>query len=304
MAQYSVADRVRRRLRRHVAEPFDREVRARARRWRNAGREYRPIFVCGASGGGTSLLALSLGQTFDCAAVLYESTDQVPERSVLHIPHLNTFPSVDAYQRSIAPTPAWSVDDARRDLLFCYRSYASGPSEVVIDKGPDANLLRAGFLARCFPRGAFVGIFRDPTANVEGFRRKWKVFGNDTLDASIRFYTLLFDTFLREAEAMPERAVLVEYERLVASPEKSLAALGARLGLAPARTRRRLWTSPNIEGMGIRNVQNNEIGFVRDANQRARDRLAPAELAALDSALAPLRERLRRSPIALHETEG
>jgi acetyl esterase/lipase len=299
MARYSVADRVRRRLRRHVAEPFDREVRARARRWRNAGRDYRPVFVCGASGGGTSLLALSLGQAFDCAGVLYESTMQVPESSVLHIPHLNTFGSVAEYARSIAPTAAWSVESAREDLLHCYRSYTSGPSDVVIDKGPDANLLRVAFLARCFPRGAFVGIFRDPTANVEGFRRKWKVFREDALEASIRFYAQLFEAFLREAEAMPERAVLVEYERLVEAPEATLAAVGARLRLEPARQRRRLWTSPNVEGMGIRNVQNSEIGYVRDANERARARLAPAELAALDAALGPLRERLRRSPLAL-----
>lgn len=299
MARYTLADRIRRRFRRHVAEPFDSGVRARLRRWRNAGREYRPVFVCGASGSGTSLLAVSLGQAFDCAGVMYESTFQVPKHSFLYTPHLNLYPDVAAYASSMRPAPDWSIEAARRDLLWCYRGYSAGRSDVVIDKGPDANLLRTAFLARCFPEGRFVGIFRDPVANVEGFRRKWRVFRDDSLEACVRFYADVYESFLREAEAMPERAVLVEYERLVEDPQATLGAIGARFGLVPAREKRRLWTSPNVEGMGIRNVQGGEIGYVRDANQRARARLRPEELALLDAALGPLHERLRRSPILL-----
>jgi hypothetical protein len=134
---------------------------------------------------------------------------------------------------------------------------------------------------------------------VEGFRRKWRVFRDDSLEACVRFYVAIYEAFLREAEAMPGRAVLVEYERLVEDPHAMLAAIGTRFGLAPARAKRRLWTSPNVEGMGIRNVQGGEIGFVRDANQRARARLRPEELALLDAALGPLHERLRRSPLVL-----
>jgi hypothetical protein len=299
MSGYTLADRARRRFRRHVAEPFDTRVRARARRWRNAGREYRPIFVCGAAGSGTSLLAVSLGQAFDCAGVMYESTFQVERRSFLYTPHPNVHPNVAAYLRSMQPSGEWSVDAGRRDLLWCYRGHSSGPSDVVIDKGPDANLLRIAFLARCFPEGRFVGIFRDPVANVEGFRRKWRVFRDDSLMACVRFYVDIHEAFLREAEAMPERAVLVEYERLVEDPKATLFAIGARFGLAPAHAKRRLWTSPNVEGMGIRNVTGGEIGYVRDADARARARLRPEELALLDAALRPLHERLRRSPLVL-----
>jgi hypothetical protein len=46
-------------------------------------------------------------------------------------------------------------------------------------------------------------------------------------------------------------------------------------------------------------VRNNEIQVIRDANQRARARLEPAEVEAIESALEPLRARLRAAPITL-----
>ncbi|MCI0422338.1 MAG: hypothetical protein L0312_24470, partial [Acidobacteria bacterium] len=54
----------------------------------------------------------------------------------------------------------WSVERGRADLLRMYRSHASGTSPFAVDKGPNTNLVRAGFLARCFPDGRFVVVFR------------------------------------------------------------------------------------------------------------------------------------------------
>lgn len=295
----SLLSRVRRRLRRQVAEPLDEAVFAPLRRWRNAGREYRPVFVGGASGSGTSFLSLSLGQHFDCAGVIYETNFQVARDSVLYVPDIDAFESVEAYQRHMTPKPDWSVERGRRDLLDMYRAYASGPSDTVIDKGPDINLLRIEFLAQCFPEGSFLLVFRDPVANVEGLRRKWKTFGREPLETTLRFYRDIHECFLERVETMPERMVAVEYERLVADHAGTLDEVGRRLGLRPARSARRLASSPNVEGRGIRNVRGGRIGVVRDANQRARERLAPAEVEAILDALGSLHERLRRSPVTV-----
>lgn len=304
MPSRSLPDRARRRFRWHVSQPFDRHVAARLRRWRNARRVFRPIFVGGTSGSGTSLLAVSLGQRFDCAAVIYESNFQVAKSSRLYVPHIDSFPSVAAYREHMTPASSWSVEGARRDLLECYRSYAVGPSDVVIDKGPDTNPLRASFLARCFPDARHLLIFRDPVANVEGLRRKWRTFGRDPLEETIRFYADVHESFLAAAAEHPEHFHVVEYEDLVASPDAILEEVGRRLGLRPARRVRRLASSPNVEGQGIRNVQGSRIGYVKDANERARARLAAGDAERIERALGPLQERLRGAPFTIREDVG
>ncbi len=300
MPGISLRERVLLRFQRHLSQPFDRRVRTPIRRLRNAGREYKSIFVAGASGSGTSLLTLSIAQRFDCAGFVYESDSQISERSFLHVPPLaSSFASVASYLRHIEPRESWSLEEGRRDLLDLFRSYSSGAGDVMIVKGPDINLLRASFLNSCFPDARFLLIFRDPVVNVEGLRRKWLAFGNDALSETIRFYAESHERFLSASEAFPERAIAVEYEALVAHPDETLAAIGERLGLRPARRRMRLPTRPNTEGKGIRNVRGGQIGVVTDANRRALERLDPAEVEEIHSALDPLYQRLRDLPFKI-----
>ncbi len=266
MSELSLLDRVRRRLRRHLADPLERRIWARIRRQRNAEREYRPVFIGGASGSGTSLLSVSLGQQFDCAGIIYESNFQVGSESFLYVPGIDDFSSIDDYRQHMTPRHTWSIEQGRQDMLEMYRSYGWGPSNIIIDKGPDTNLLRVDYLHRCFPEAPFVLIFRDPVANLEGLRRKWALFGDAPLEESTRFYQIIHECFLTSAAALPESTFAVEYEVLVEDPDGVLNKLGRRLGLAPARRRRRLSTYPNVEGRGVRNVRKSKIGVVKDAN--------------------------------------
>jgi len=73
---------------------------------------------------------------------------------------------VAQYVKALREQQSWSVEEARHHLLALYRSRATGAGSVVIDKGPNSNLVRAAFLRRCFPGARFVLIFRDPVANV------------------------------------------------------------------------------------------------------------------------------------------
>lgn len=262
------------------------------RRYRNASRTFRPIFVCGAMGGGTSLLAVQLGQAFECAGVVYESANDVSPESFLHVPGPEAFPDVATYRAAIEPQSAWSHAAARADLLGLYRSSVSRSGTAVVDKGPNTNLVRARFFAECFPDAAFVLIFRDAAANIEGFRRKWKSFAEAPLDASIEFYASIHETFLSASAAFLDRTFAVDYDAWVEDNEAQLRALGARLGLAPASRRHRLRARGNVEGRGIRNVKGREVGVVTDANTRARARLGEADCERIDTALHDLRERL------------
>jgi hypothetical protein len=275
-----------------VLEPLDARLGATLRLAVNRDRIYRPIFVAGAMGGGTTLLALSLWQRFDLAAAIKESVHQVSTRSFLWRPSAHEFGSVAEYDAAIRPGEDWSVEQGRQDLLRMYRSYARGGSETVVDKGPNANLVRAGFLARCFPDALFLLIFRDPVATIEGFRRKWRAFGSDSLDESIRFYRRVHETFLDTIWEFPDRVVAVQYEKLVEKHDELLDTLGRTLGLAPARGRRRLEHRANTRGCGIRNIQNGRIGVVGDANRAAYERMAPAHVRRIQRELEPLYARM------------
>ncbi len=139
-------------------------------------------------------------------------------------------------------------------------------------------------------------IFRDPVSNVEGLRRKWATFGKASLAETIGFYREIHECFLEATESFPERVTGVEYETLVDQYEAGLARIGANAALAPARRRRRLPSSPDREGKGIRNVRGGRIPLVTTATSRAQSRLDPAQIDEIREALDPLRDRMRRAP--------
>lgn len=299
-----LSDRIRRRLRRDVLEPLRRHTVMPYRSWRNAGRTYRPVFVTGAMGSGTTLVALSLAQRLDCAAVIPESAHAVREDSFLHVPPLGSFASVAAFQASLAPAPDWTVEEGRDALLQLFRTHANRSGNVVIDKGPNAHLARSAFLRSCFPDARFVLVFRDPVVTIEGFRRKWPLFGNDTLDASIRFYADLHEQFLKDTGLRTDEVVLVCYETLVSHYDAMLDALGSRLGLRPATRRRGLETRANVEGQGIRNVRRNRIEVDPDANRKSYARLSEAEIARIQAELGPLHRHLAAHALTVPPPAG
>jgi hypothetical protein len=291
----TLVSRIRRRLRLQISFPFEHRVRAPLRRLKNASREYRPLFVAGASGSGTSLLAVSLGQRFRTAGVVFEMDTWISRSSPLHVRSLGLFRSVAEYERAILPGDGWSSSGCRRDLLDLFRSHAIENAVTIVSKGPDINLVRAGLLSRCFPDAMHVLIFRDPVANLEGWRRKWRAFGDDSLDECIRLYRDMHERFFEEVAELGERVVYVAYEELVEDPERTLDRLGRRLGLERRRDTVRfpgLSELDNVEGMGLRNVHRSRIGVVQDANRRSYERISLYEIERIQKELDPLRKRL------------
>ncbi|MFP6628527.1 MAG: sulfotransferase [Myxococcota bacterium] len=270
------------------------------RRRRNAGRVFRPIFVAGAIGSGTSLLAASLGQRFAVAGVALESARDVSSSSCLWVDRVMSFDSIRAYEAKLAPRADWSVAQAREDLLDLYRSRAAGDpdAEAFVDKGPNTNLVRASFLAEAFPDAHFVLIFRDPVVNIEGFRRKWLTFGNDRFEESLRFWAAIHERFLEQAESFPDRCISLEYEALVERYEDVLAGLAARLGVE-ASVRQRPVTARDVgSGRGLRGVEGGRIKVVHDASARSYSSLEDDEIARIRETLGPLHARLRAAAAA------
>lgn len=287
------AERMRRLMRRSLWVPVEDRVLGSIRSRRNASKEWTPVFVTGAMGSGTTLVALSLGQRCDFACVVTESVREVASDCFLHVPRIEEFSSISSYLSALCPREEWSHERARRDLLALYRRHATGGSRFALDKAPNANLVRASLLARSFPDSHFVAVFRDPAANIEGFRRKWRTFAAESLDASVHFYRALYSSFLGALPTLGGRVTWVEYESFVEEPEKMLDSITRRVGLSPASARRRLPERGNHPGQGIRNVRGNRIGVVRDANESAYRNLEPAEIERIRTGLGPIHERMR-----------
>jgi hypothetical protein len=292
MSRLTVYERLRFRFDTRVADPLTHWLIEPYWRWRNAAREYRPIFVAGVMGSGTSLLAVALGQRFDVAGVLYESARQVPRGSFLHERQMDEFSTIGDYEREVRSKESWSLARGRGDLTSLYRACGSGPGDWIVDKGPNTNLLRAGYLAECFPEAVWLMIYRDPVANVEGFRRKWTTFGRESVEVNARFWARAYEHGLQELDALGRAVVVVEYGALVAESDGVLDALGRQIGLTPASRHVRLRSRANVEGRGVRNVSRNEIGVVQDADTRAIARVPEADADAIRAICGPLATKL------------
>lgn len=259
-------------------------------RWRHA--QYRPIFIAGAMGSGTSLLALSLGSRFDVAGVAYESALEVSTRSFLHMARVDSHRSVADYETAIQPDPSWSVEEARTWLRRLYRANTVRSSPQVVDKGPNVHLVRAGFLAKCFPDARFVLVVRDPVANIEGFRRKWPLFSRATVSENIGFYQRCHERFLELADSSELDATVVAYEDLVGDYEVVLGAIGEHLSLPRRAVVASVDPRTDSGGKGIRNVVDGRISVLPGTNKTSYERLSDNEISLIRADLADLHQRL------------
>lgn len=269
---------------------------------RNRQRDFRPVFVAGAMGSGTSLTAVLLGQTFACGALINESARQISKRSPLFVDRTENYGTVKRYREAITPDARLTPELVRSELLTLYRSYADGPGDVAIDKGPNTNMTRAALLTKAFPDGRFVFVFRDPVSNIEGFRRKWANFGNDPLARSVDFYREIHEEFLDFAEVSGIPLEVVEYERLVEAPEAVLRCLGESLSLQPATKARKLEDKSKAPGgRGIRNVQGSRVSVVRGATKESYEGMSVEDVELIRRELGPLHNRMQRAAALLHD---
>ncbi|CAA9225672.1 MAG: hypothetical protein AVDCRST_MAG76-954 [uncultured Acidimicrobiales bacterium] len=262
------------------------------RQVRRAGDRHRPLFVAGAMGSGTSLLALSLGSRFRVAGVAYESALEVSSRSFLRMAPVESHRSVADYEQAIQPRPGWSAEDGRRWLQRLYRANAERSLPDIVDKGPNVHLVRAGFLAQCFPDARFVLVVRDPVANIEGFRRKWPTFARAPLSENIGFYRRTHERFLELADSLGLDVAVVAYEDLVARYEGVLSELGQRFGLTSGAVVGTVAAPARSGGKGIRNVSEGRIAVLPGTNEPAYRDLDHEEVSLIRLDLGDLHTRL------------
>ena len=133
MRDFTLGDRIAWKLRRTIGGA--------SRRLLNSGKSYRPIFVTGAVGSGTTFLALKLARSYECAGLVLESAHHVRARSVLRVRSLASLRSPAEYLERRYGTHG-RPRRSERDLTALYRSVAFHPVLAIVDKGPVATMMR------------------------------------------------------------------------------------------------------------------------------------------------------------------
>lgn len=257
--------------------------------------EYRPLFIAGTTGGGTTVLAMLLRQKVLTAGLAAESALQLSSRSPMKIQPIRNYQSISDYRKAIDVPPNYTLMEARDDLLTMYRAHTRHAVSNIIDKGPNVNLVRAGFLHKCFPDSLFILLMRDPVACIEGMRRKWPLFGNAPMDDVIDFYEDIHTRFLEDLEISKINAVYVNYNELVEDSDlilKNICNAGnLQLGINESYYEER----PNRQGQGVRNISNGKVNIVKNADQKAYERLNDNEINTIKKRLDPLSDLIKKA---------
>ena len=282
--------RIKGRLDRQFIEPVRRARRARA----NVDRVLNPLFVTGAMGSGTTLLGLELGQRFETSGIIDESCLAVPKDSYLHVEPIERHRLIGDYYQSLLPRRDWQIDVGRKQMLLLYRERAERGVGPIVDKAANSHLCRSAFLLRCFSEAPMLVIFRDPVANIEGFRRKWPTFGNDSLVENISFYRTIHEAFLETRARNPGRTLLLSYEALTMDPDATFDLVRESVGLVPVEEAAGIEFRANEIGQGVRNVGSDGIQIVANANEKALAAVPPEEASSISTALGDLHTRMLR----------
>jgi hypothetical protein len=223
---------------------------------------FRPIFVCGISGSGTTLLSSLMDQNYINDICIHESSRDKNTSLLFYIRKARTYKNIDEYTKSLYLPSELNHNTIKTELLRYYRRLVKYPrkSSLVIDKAPNTHLVRIGMLMDAFPDAKSILIYRDPVEVIEGLRRKWKnPFGNASFSELCRFWTDLHVEFLNSTRNYRERVFIVSYTQLITNPEKVLSRIAKFAGFIPRIIPTPYEDKKNIPGKGLRNVSGGKI---------------------------------------------
>lgn len=302
------------------------DVRATIRLWRETlalalrngdltrllDRDFIPVFICGAAGSGMTLIAGLLDQVYQNEICMYESNRMLETGGALWLEKSTYYDALDEYYQDLIRPRRYPVSKVRRATLGLYRRLSAYPrrSKFVLDKAPNAHLVRMGPLHKAFPASKVVLIYRDPVEVIEGFKRKWpRPYGKSSVEALCDFYNELHEIFMHDAKDFGEDLIALSYQQLVEDPEHWVEEIGRWAGLRRRKNALEYRDQPNRPGKGLRNVVDGKIEVVKDAFHdvkqtfsqeetaliRARTRAVVTKLESLGSANAAAK------PYAKHE---
>ena len=257
--------------------------------------DFEPLFICGISGSGTTLISALLDQNYDNHLALRESARHPLADNLLWLDKTEAYENLDNYLQALYGAEGVSPARVRQATLNLYRRLARYPrtSSMVLDKAPNSHLVRIGQLLEAFPNSKAVLIYRDPVEMIEGLRRKWpKPFGNAKLDVLIAFWKDMHTSFLDQTARKADRCLAYSYAHLVAAPEQVQDEIADSAGLQKRESPIALKDKANKPGKGIRNVVAGKIHIVRDAGKKSRENVSAEEATLIEEQTKPVLARL------------
>ncbi len=224
-------------------------------------RNYEPIFVSGLSGSGNTLLAALLDQEYLVAGLADETALHARFRSCLKIRSTIAHTSLDSYAASLTLPDDLPVETLRSDVLREYRRYTERPkrSAFAIDKAPNSHLVRAARLHAAFPDAHFLVMVRDPYEQMEGLLRKWELYRNAGLAATVRFCRGLIDRFEVQTRDFEDQTLYVTLDDVKQQSDEVLTKIARRIGLEKRSAPKKRESVRNLQGFALRNVRDGEI---------------------------------------------
>lgn len=141
---------------------------------------FNPIFITGIAGSGNTLLASLIDERLQVDGFADESALYASGRSFIKIPHVKLFRSPLQYREAMKISEGLDKKDLIREYEREYRKYlvSRGNRNVIVDKAPNAHMVRCASLLDAYPDSLFILVYRNPVSQVEGLIRKWELFKN------------------------------------------------------------------------------------------------------------------------------
>lgn len=255
---------------------FVRHILRRAFTKRLVDKDFHPVFIVGASGSGTTLLAALLHQKYKNALYLAESARMATSGKDLYIKKVHQYPTTRIYQQSLFIPDSVPVNHIKKQILRLYQCELEYPkvSNIVIDKAANSHLTRAKLLKAAFPNSKFVLIFRDPVENIEGMKRKWQPFREDPLEDVCQLWETMHEKFLSDIQPFEQDVLMIEYAQLVKNTDKVVQQIAIFADMEPRDQLAALKDIPASPGKGLRNVVGGEIIVLQDAQKRVESSLS------------------------------
>jgi hypothetical protein len=260
-------------------------------------RDLEPIFICGASGSGTTLLTTFMMQHYEIGGYVAETATSSSPESLLYMRPTATHESVQDYYNHLFLDEGLSAEVIRNACFETYQ-YAlkkQPTSKIFLDKASNCHLVRAKHLKQAFPKSKFIFILRDPICNVEGFWRKWFHIKNENFESLCQLWAQLHETFLKDTKTFRDDILGITYEAFVQQPHEYAEALAKGCNLKPRNTQFKFKDKANKPGRGLRNVVSGSIEIVKDANTFSKNNLTEKELNYIAEQLTPLYETLKET---------
>ena len=237
-----------------------------------SGDKPTPILIVGLPRTGTTLVEQILS-----AHSKVQATDELPflERMALYL-EMN-----GGYAKRLSVLSEPERDLLRQQYLNGVSTYLDEESDYFIDKYP-GNFLHIGLIKRMMPESIIIDCRRDPRDTAISAYRQLFNAGNEfsaSFDGIYQYYQGYLEMINHWRSAYPDQIKVLDYEKLVTSPDEEIAALLDFCGLQSESgcfefyNQKRAVTTPSVSGV-TQPMYTSSIGQWRHYEEYARNEMA------------------------------